>query len=322
MNKCIGCGSLLQSIDKNKEGYVDEKNKKYCYRCFRIRNYGEYSKSLKTNEDYEKILDNINKTNDLVVLLIDVFSIQDVNKILNHLNNDILLVLSKRDVLPKSLYEEKLLNYIDNKNIKDKVLISSKKNYNLDELIYKINKYKKSKNVYVVGYTNSGKSSMINKIIKNYSDKDIEITTSILPSTTLDTINIDISDDLCLIDTPGILIDDCIYNYLDSKDLKRVLPTKEIKPIIYQVKGLQTIIIDEFAKIEVSDKCSMVLFFSNELKIDRNYKELKGENLINLDVNNQDIVFNGLGFIKVSGCASVKISITNKIGVYLRDSLI
>ena len=29
MNKCIGCGSLLQSIDKNKEGYVDEKNKKY-----------------------------------------------------------------------------------------------------------------------------------------------------------------------------------------------------------------------------------------------------------------------------------------------------
>ena len=110
MNKCIGCGSLLQSIDKNKEGYVDEKNKKYCYRCFRIRNYGEYSKSLKTNEDYEKILDDINKTNDLVVLLIDVFSIQDVNKILNHLNNDILLVLSKRDVLPKSLYEEKLLN--------------------------------------------------------------------------------------------------------------------------------------------------------------------------------------------------------------------
>lgn len=322
MNKCIGCGALLQSIDKNKEGYVAEKNKKYCYRCFRIRNYGEYSKSLKTNEDYEKILDNINKTNDLVVLLIDVFSIQDVNKILNHLNNDILLVLSKRDVLPKSLYEEKLLNYIERKNIKDKVLISSKKNYNLDELIYKINKYKKSKNVYVVGYTNSGKSSMINKIIKNYSDKDIEITTSILPSTTLDTINVDISDNLRLVDTPGILVDDCIYNYLDSKTLKKVLPTKEIKPIIYQVKGLQTIIIDEFVKIEVNGKCSMVLFFSNELKIDRNYKEINEEKYITLSPNNQDVVFNGLGFIKVSGHAKLKISTTKNIGIYLRESLI
>lgn len=322
MNKCLGCGAILQNENKEKEGYVDNLDKDFCYRCFRIRNYGEYSKSFKTNDDYEIILKEIGKTNDLVVLVIDLFNIQSIENILKYLNNDILLVLSKRDVLPSSLYEEKLLEYINNKRIIDKVLISSKKNYNLDELIYKINKYKKSKNVYVVGYTNSGKSSMINKIIKNYSDKDIEITTSILPSTTLDTIDIEIDDNLHLIDTPGILIDSCIYNELDSKELKRVLPQKEIKPIIYQIKSIQTIIIDKFLKVEVNGKCSLVLFFSNELIIDRKYKELEDSDFIELYIKDKDLVLNGIGFIKVCGEAKLKVSIDKNIKVLVRDSLI
>lgn len=322
MNKCIGCGAILQNENKEKEGYVDNIDKDLCYRCFRIRNYGEYSKSLKSNEDYISILKQISTTNCLVVLVVDLFNIQDVEGILKYLNNDVLLVLSKRDILPKSLYEEKLLNYISNEKIVDKLLISSKKNYNFDELIYKINKYKTSKNVYVVGYTNSGKSSMINKLIKNYSDKSIEITTSILPSTTLDTINIELDENLTLIDTPGILMDDCIYNELDSKELKRVLPTKEIKPTIYQIKSVQTIDIDKFAELEVNDKCSLVLFFSNDLKISRRYKKLENNNLIELDVNNQDIVLNGLGFIKIKGKTHIKIYLDKNIKVFVRESLI
>lgn len=322
MNKCIGCGAILQNENKEKDGYVDNIDKALCYRCYRIRNYGEYSKSLKSNEDYISILKQISTTNCLVVLVVDLFNIQDVEEILKYLDNDVLLVLSKRDILPKSLYEEKLLNYVNNKKIVDKLLISSKKNYNFDELIYKINKYKTSKNVYVVGYTNSGKSSMINKLIKNYSDKSIEITTSILPSTTLDTINIELDENLTLIDTPGILMDDCIYNELDSKELKRVLPTKEIKPIIYQIKSVQTIDIDKFAKLEVNDKCSLVLFFSNDLKISRRYKKLENNNLIELDVNNQDIVLNGLGFIKIKGKTHIKIYVDKNIKVFVRESLI
>lgn len=322
MTKCMGCGAILQDKDKEQDGYVDNLKKEYCYRCFRIRNYGEYSKTIRTNDDYEIILKEIGKTNDLVVLVIDIFNIQNIENILKLLSNDILLVLSKRDVLPSSLYEEKLLSYIDNKRIIDKVLISSKKNYNLDELIYKINKYKKSKNVYVVGYTNSGKSTMINKIMKNYSNNNIEITTSILPSTTLDTIDIEIDNNLHLIDTPGILSDKSIYNELDSKELKRILPSKEIKPIIYQIKSIQTIIIDKFSKIGVEGKCSLVLFFSNELKIDRKYKELETNDFIELYIKDKDLVLNGLGFIKVTGEAKLKVSIDKNIEVSVRDSLI
>ena len=105
--------------------------------------------------------------------------------LLEHLNNNIILILTKRDVLPKSVKDEKLLDYFNKYNFIDKLVISSNKNYNFDELMSKINLYKKSKNVYVVGYTNAGKSTMLNKIIYNYTDLKNTITTSILPSTTL-----------------------------------------------------------------------------------------------------------------------------------------
>ena len=81
--------------------------------------------------------------------------------------NNIIAVITKRDLLPKSVKDEKLLKYIENYNLKtiDSIIISSTKNYNFDKLYELINKYKTSKNVYVIGYTNAGKSTMINKII-------------------------------------------------------------------------------------------------------------------------------------------------------------
>ena len=37
MNRCVGCGSLLQSHDKEKEGYTKDISNTLCERCFRIR---------------------------------------------------------------------------------------------------------------------------------------------------------------------------------------------------------------------------------------------------------------------------------------------
>ena len=53
--------------------------------------------------------------------------------------NDKIVILTKRDLLPKSVKDEKLINYIKNiKNVKDVVVISSNKNYNFDSLYEKL----------------------------------------------------------------------------------------------------------------------------------------------------------------------------------------
>lgn len=325
MKKCRGCGAILQSDDSKKDGYIT-KDSDICQRCFRIRNYGEYKMVEKSNEDFIPILNSISKTKDLVVLVVDILNInKDLKDITKYINNDILLVFTKRDLLPYKISDKKLLNYQSILNIKciDKIIVSSKNNYQFDLLLYKIYKYKKSNNVYIVGYTNAGKSTLLNKILYNYTDFDSSITTSILPSTTIDTIEIKVDDNLTLIDTPGILDNGNIANYLDSKMLKKVLPKKEIKPITYQAKSKQYIYIEDLVKIEVSNN-NLTFYISNQLKINRLYKDKETnlkENIIRVK-QNQDIVISGLGFIKTTNDGVIKVYTKEGVDVYTRDSLI
>ena len=86
MYKCTGCGVVLQNINKDKLGYTTSLNNKLCERCFKIRNYNEYSRVLKDNEDYINILKNINP-NDLVVLVVDLFNFNNLDEISKYLKN-------------------------------------------------------------------------------------------------------------------------------------------------------------------------------------------------------------------------------------------
>ena len=116
MSKCIGCGVSLQTSNKDMLGYTTNIDKDLCERCFRIRNYNEYNFITKNNQDYIDILKNIN-CNDLVVLVIDLFNISNfIMDISKYINNKILLVLTKRDILPKSCYDKKLIDYFKNYN--------------------------------------------------------------------------------------------------------------------------------------------------------------------------------------------------------------
>ena len=324
MNKCIGCGAKLQEKNKEEIGFTTNIENNLCERCFRIRNYGEYKTIVKDNNEFIEILKNINTTKDLVILVLDIFNMnKNLDIIKQYIKNDILLVITKRDLLPRSVNDEKLLKYVDKFNIKyiDKIIISSTKNYNFDSLYEHINKYKKSKDVYVIGYTNAGKSTMINKLIYNYSENDSTITTSILPSTTLNEIKIGINENLNIIDTPGILEEESLYNLLDGKELKRIIPKKEIKPINYQIKTKQWIIIDKYAIIE-AEKIDLVLFVSNTLKIERTFKKPNTQlSKEHLHINNNDLVINGLGFIKFIGEGDIEVYLNNT-NIYIRDNLI
>lgn len=253
---------------------------------------------------------------------------KDFDVLTKNLNNDILLVFTKRDVLPKIVNDQKFIEYAKNLGIdyKDIVITSSNKNYGLDLLMEKINQYKKDKNVYVIGYTNAGKSTLINKIIYNYSNLDRTITTSILPSTTINSVEININDDLTLIDTPGLIDNNSLINIVDVKMLKRILPNKEIKPITYQIKSKQTIFVDELVRIDLNDKNNLIFYLSNSLNIKRVFKnnnKLKNlkENIIRVK-QDEDIVISGLGFIKVTNNDVIKIYAPEEIDIYTRKKLI
>ena len=322
MNKCIGCGSILQDTDKNKDGYVLDINDKLCQRCFRIRYYNEYKNTIRDNNDYLKILDSINN-DDLVVYVTSLLDIR-----LDYIDSfkNVIVVLTKRDILPKSVKDEKLIKYIKSRyNPLEVIVVSSIKNYNIDYLFDILRQYKK-KNIYVVGTTNGGKSTLINKLIKNYSDNDVVITSSMYPSTTLDKIEINILG-LNIIDNPGLINKGSIVNYIDNNLLKKITIKKEIKPKTYQLNGKGSILIEDLIRLDYDTKgTSMTIYVNNLVNIrflgKDNNKLLDGKcNKFSLD-NNKDIVISDLCFIKFTKNVNLNIYSNYDVLIYERDNLI
>ncbi len=328
MNSCHGCGAILQTDEKEKEGYTTSLENRFCERCFRIKNYNEYQKSTKGKEVFLENLKTIEPSH-LMVLVVDLFQIpKNLEEITTLFSNPILLVLTKRDLLPVSLYEEKLKNYFleESKQIVDTVIISSSRNYHFDELMEKIRKYQTSKEVYVIGYTNAGKSSMINRILLDYTQKIPEITTSMLPRTTLENLEIEIDSHFTLIDTPGLLDEKSLLVHLEEKDLKKVMPKKMIRPLSYQVKEPQWIYLDRYGVVECPEENDLIFYFSNTLEMTR-YRKNKEipKDFVKHSFSMQgreDVVIDGLGFIKVMRPGNLIIYTYPEVDVYVRKSLI
>ena len=78
---CIGCGSKIQSENKDELGYTPqsaiekglETDELYCQRCFRLRHYNEIADVSLTDDDFLRLLNQIGSSDALIVNVIDIF---------------------------------------------------------------------------------------------------------------------------------------------------------------------------------------------------------------------------------------------------------
>lgn len=331
MNKvCIGCGSKLQTLDKNKEGYINPKvyeKATLCERCFKIKYYGE-AYVTDNPKDKTSLIKMINDSKKSVVYLVDTLTIsKETLSVIDSLSNKVYLVLTKRDLLPKSVKNSKLKEYISNLTlIKDVFVISALKNNGVTELYNELIK-NNEKSVYVIGYTSSGKSTFINKLL-TLNGKSGNITTSSLPNTTLECINIKLNDKLTLIDTPGFVSENSSYNFIDVDIYKKLLPKSVIKPKVYTIKKDFMIILGDILRIEnnSNEDVNLVFYFKNEIKLNKmrsiRNELLKDKDKLDVKVSDKDIILEGLGYIKVVGDANLTMYTLNKKMISVRNKMI
>ncbi|MDU3492374.1 MAG: ribosome biogenesis GTPase YqeH, partial [Limosilactobacillus fermentum] len=243
--RCIGCGSVIQTEDKDALGYTPasalnkglETGELYCQRCFRLRHYNEIAPVSLTDDDFLRLLSHIREANALIVYVVDIFDfngsiIPGLHRFVG--KNPVLLVGNKEDLLPRSLRRSKLTDWLRQQANQAGIrplmttLVSAKRNHQVEELLATIEKYRQGRDVYVVGVTNVGKSTLINQIIKQRTGVEDLITTSRFPGTTLDKIEIPLDDGHELVDTPGIIHQEQMAHVLPAEDLRLVAPQKEV----------------------------------------------------------------------------------------------
>lgn len=209
--------------------------------------------------------------------MVDLFDYNGslIQGLARHVNyNDLLVIGNKRDILPKSIKDTKIIHWLRRQlkleGIKpvDVLLTSGKKNYHLDELMAMIDQYRKGRDVYVVGATNVGKSSLINALLKAYSNENENlITTSEFPGTTLDLIEIPLDEHSSIYDSPGIVNRHQIAHIVDEKELQNILPQSELRPVNYQLNSQQTLYFGGLARLDfiTGERTSLVCYFPSKI---------------------------------------------------------
>ncbi|MCR5741537.1 MAG: ribosome biogenesis GTPase YqeH [Gammaproteobacteria bacterium] len=370
--RCMGCGSILQTTDNTKDGFIlkhvledklEHHQDVFCQRCFRIKHYNKIVSNDISGEDYLKVISSIKNENALVCLIVDIFDfsgsfLPNIKRLTGQ--NDVILAANKVDLLPQSVKREKILDWVqtmcveEGLNVLDSILISSKNNLYIDELLDIINRNRRGRDVYVVGSSNVGKSKLINELLKRLDGtfKD-PLTVSYVPNTTLNFVGFPLDDKSMIYDTPGVLNRHQYLRYLTKKSLKIAVPQKEIKPLVYQLDQEQTLFIGGLARFdfisgEKGGKNNVTLYFSNRLNVHRtkmanadNLYETKLYSLLtppfsameNLpkfamsefhirDTQKHDIVISGLGFISLRGPFYVKVYAPVMVGIYDRKAII
>lgn len=324
MTKCKGCGATLQSLDKEKKGYYpqEKKDAKYCERCFKIINYNK-DDFTSFQIDEEKLLKTVNEKASHVFFLIDFLQISNetIEKF-KRINKPKVLVISKCDNIPKNIK----INVIEDLLRKeyevydDIIFLSAVKGYSLSKIltIIKNNQVNES---YILGYSNAGKSSLINGIIAKYNIKKEKIATSCIPNTTLDFIKIKIND-ITLVDTPGFNLVNPIYKD-DINLVKKIITKKRVNPITYQTKEETIINIEDKVLIKLNNINSAILYMSNNISVKKDYKlDPKDKEELKLDIdNNTDVLISGLGFINIKKKTNLLIYTTNKKSIQIRKSI-
>jgi len=361
---CTGCGVKIQTEEPEQLGYAPssslEKEVVVCQRCFRLKHYNEVQDVSLTDDDFLKILNGIGQKDALIVKIVDIFDfngswLPGIQRFAG--KNPVVLIGNKADIVPKSVNQKKLIEWMkkESKDLglvpKDVFLVSAAKGKNISEAAAAIDEYRNGKDVYVVGCTNVGKSTFINRIIKEVTGEDDVITTSHFPGTTLDTIQIPLDDGKSLIDTPGIINHHQMAHFVDKRDLKFITPKKEIKPKVYQLNEEQTLFFGGLARFDYlsGGRRSFTCYLSNELNIHRTklenadelYKNHVGELLtppreeqvnefpelvryeFSIKEPKTDIVFSGLGWMTVNEAgAKIAAHVPKGVQVILRKSLI
>lgn len=288
MTKCVGCGIKLQEKDKNELGYTPNLNNELCERCFKLKNYNILT-NKGINIDNDKLINKINELNTCVLFLVDFINLDsEVIDAYKKIKSKKILIITKADIIPKNIKYQKLIQNIKNiYDIKeDLILTSSKTKLNI-KTITKL--CLEEKNICLAGFTNAGKSSLINALVGS------DITVSKKSNTTEDFIKLNV-DGINIYDAPGFM----------SNINRENIPRSIIRPITYQFPSKHYLLIQDI-KLNILENSNFTIYVGNEANIIRR-KENENVECKIIVPKNSDVIIKGICFINFKNTCMISLN--------------
>lgn len=288
MTKCVGCGIKLQEKDKNELGYTPNLNNALCERCFKLKNYNILT-NKGINIDNDKLINKINELNTCVLFLVDFINLDsEVIDAYKKIKSKKILIITKADIIPKNIKYQKLIQNIKNiYDIKeDLILTSSKTKLNI-KTITKL--CLEEKNICLAGFTNAGKSSLINALVGS------DITVSKKSNTTQDFIKLNV-DGINIYDAPGFM----------SNINRENIPRSIIRPITYQFPSKHYLLIQDI-KLNILENANFTIYVGNEANIIRR-KENENVECKIIVPKNSDVIIKGFCFINFKNTCMISLN--------------
>lgn len=291
MTKCVGCGIKLQNKNVNEVGYTPDLKNELCERCFKLKNYNVLT-NKGINIDNDKLINKINELNSCVLFLVDFINLDsEVIDAYKKIKSKKILIITKADIIPKNIKYQKLIQNI--KNIyeikEDLILTSSKTKLNI-KTITKI--CLEEKNICLAGFTNAGKSSLINALVGS------DITVSKKSNTTQDFIKLNV-DGINIYDAPGFM----------SNINRENIPKSIIRPITYQFPSKHYLLIQDI-KLNILENSNFTIYVGNEANIIRR-KENENVECKIIVPKNSDVIIKGFCFINFKNTCMISLNTTD-----------
>ncbi len=348
---CKGCGIKLQFEHPQELGYSPKKEVQYCQRCFRLTHYDDVMISMKENIEEAEVITKASALKGLIVWVVDCVDFEaGLLKGMQRLfiGRDVLFVLTKCDLLPLTVGDEKLVSFLNSRfkelqlNFVGISLVHQKSREDIELLRENIKKHTTDNTVIFMGKANAGKSTLLNSLLRSTA-----LTVTRYPGTTLDFNKIQV-DGVSWYDTPGITNHESMMLAVRDKDLKQILPDSRFKPQIYQLWENQSFAVGGLCRIDCYCKksTSVVFYISNRLAIHRGKQHTADElwenhqgkmlrptvtedfktfkRLIFDDLNGkEDFCIYGLGWLSVSeGMDKVVIYVPKSVNITQRKAMI
>jgi len=325
--KCLGCGAELTN-NPNEVGYTKDLSMDYCVACFRLKHYKDSKE-----HNHPKVIPTINKDSLVLVissvLYLDLLFTYPIERYGENIK--IVYIINQLDLLPPQtnynyLYERvKKEANLYHQEYEDIILMSATHKEDIEKLKNYLLTYKNVKDVYLLGVQNSGKTTILNAL----TDSE-EALVDVKAGLTQDTITKQFKH-FNIHDLPGLYQNNYIHSIMTYNEYRKLIPTKEIKPIIYNLKDNDSLVINDiFCLYLIKGNGSVVSYFNNlEIKkinyqrvlihLSKGYEYTKQIFKLENDKKYQ-ITIADIGLIHLNGPKTIEITFPKGLHISMKEA--